>query len=349
MDFKELEKQARNNLNGSCKVCKVCNGVACAGEVPGMGGKGTGSSFIENNKSLEKVKINMRVIHNVSNPDTSTELFGQKMDAPIFAAPITGTTLNMGGKISERDYIEPVVKGCIKSGIYAMVGDTAVDEFLIENLKVLKENSGKGIVFIKPWENEDIIRKIKLAEESGAIAVGVDIDACGLVTLSMHGKTVVPKDIKSLRALKKSTKLPFIVKGIMTVQDALMAVDAGADAIVISNHGGRVLDCTPGVAEVLPSISKAVKGKITILADGGVRTGVDVLKMIGLGADAVLIGRPFVTASFGGAIDGVETYVNKVKDELSSAMILTGCQTVKDINNKVIYKNIGDSKGIYII
>ena len=158
-----------------------------------MGGKGSGSSFIENRKSLARVKINMRVIHNVSNPDMTIELFGKKMDAPIFAAPITGTTLNMGGQISEREYITPVVEGCVNSGIYAMVGDTAVDEFLIENLKVLKENNGQGIVFIKPWENDDIIKKIKLAEEAGAIAVGVDIDACGLVTLSMHGKTVEPR------------------------------------------------------------------------------------------------------------------------------------------------------------
>lgn len=338
MDYNEMLKNARENFNGSCKVCKVCNGVVCAGQVPGMGGKGSGSSFVENNKSLEKVKINMRVIHNVTNPDTTIELFGKKMDAPIFAAPITGTTLNMGGKISERDYIKPVVEGCINSGIYAMVGDSAIDSFLIDNLEVLKENNGKGIVFIKPWENEDIIKKIKLAEEVGAFAVGIDVDACGLVTLSMHGKVVQPKNVEMLKELKRSTKLPFILKGIMTVEDALMAVEAGIDAIVVSNHGGRVLDCTPGGADVLPAIANAVKGKITILVDGGIRTGVDVLKMIGLGADAVLIGRPFITASFGGATDGVETYVNKLKSELSSTMILTGCQTIGDIDSKVIFK-----------
>ena len=166
----------------------------------------------------------------------------------------------------------------------------------------------------------------------------MDVDACGLVTLSMHGKTVVPKNVEDIKELKACTKLPFILKGIMTVEDALMAVEAGVDAIVVSNHGGRVLDCTPGVAEVLPEIAKAVKGKVTILADGGVRTGVDVLKMIGLGADAVLIGRPFVTASFGGGREGVEGYINKVKAELEATMILTGCQTVKEIDSKVIYK-----------
>lgn len=337
MEYKELLKSARENFNGSCRVCKTCNGVVCAGEVPGMGGKGSGSAFMENINSLEKVKINMRVIHNVSKPDTSIELFGKKMSAPIFAAPITGSNINMGGKISERDYIEPVVKGCINGGIYAMVGDTAIDEFLIENLKVLKENNGDGIAFIKPWENKNVIEKIKLAEEAGAFAVGMDIDACGLVTLSLYGKYVGPKNVEDIRKLKESTKLPFILKGIMTVEDALMAVDAGVDAIVISNHGGRVLDCTPGAAEVLPKIAEAVKGKVTILVDGGIRTGVDVLKMIGLGADAVLIGRPFVTASFGGGIEGVETYIDKLKSELSATMLLTGCQTVKDIDDKVIY------------
>ncbi|MEG1311682.1 MAG: alpha-hydroxy-acid oxidizing protein [Romboutsia sp.] len=340
MDYKEVLKIARENLNKSCRVCKSCNGVVCAGEVPGMGGKGSGNSFIENFNSLDKVKINMRVIHNVSNPNMSIELFGKKMDAPIFAAPITGTTLNMGGKITEREYIEPVVKGCIESGIYAMLGDTAVDEFLIENLEILKEHNGQGIVFIKPWKNEDIIKKIKLAEKSGAFAVGVDIDACGLVTLSMHGKTVVPKDINAIKELKSSTKLPFILKGIMTVEDALIAVECGVDAIVVSNHGGRVLDCTPGAADVLPQIANAVKGKVNILVDGGIRTGVDVLKMIGLGADAVLVGRPFVTASFGGEIEGVKLYIEKLKSELNSTMILTGCQSIEDIDEKIIYKGI---------
>lgn len=338
MNYKDMLKEARENLNGSCRVCKACNGVVCAGEVPGMGGKDTGSAFVENFKSLQDVKINMRVIHNVSNPDTSVELFGKKMKAPIFAAPITGTTLNMGGKISEREYITPVVEGCIESGIFPMVGDTAVDSFLMDNLDVLKENNGQGIVFIKPWENHDIIKKIKLAEEAGAFAVGVDVDACGLVTLSMHGKTVVPKDVEALKELKAATKLPFIVKGIMTVEDAKLAVEAGVDAIVVSNHGGRVLDCTPGAAEVLPAIAEAVGGKLTVLVDGGVRSGVDVLKLIGLGADGVLIGRPFVTASFGGGREGVEMYVKKIVGEFEATMRLTGCQTVKDIDGKVIYR-----------
>ena len=115
MDYKSVLKSARENLNGSCKVCKVCNGIACSGEVPGMGGKGTGVAFTENIKSLEKVKINMRVLHNVKNPDTSVEMFGKKMKAPIFAAPVSGTTLNMGGKYTEKEYISWVIEGCLKA------------------------------------------------------------------------------------------------------------------------------------------------------------------------------------------------------------------------------------------
>ena len=218
-----------------------------------------------------------------------------------------------------------------------MVGDTAIETFLTDNLEVLKEKNADGIAFIKPWENDAIISKMKLAEDAGVFALGVDVDACGLVTLSLHGKNVEPKTLDKIKELKQSTKLPFILKGLMTVDEAILAAEAGVDAIVVSNHGGRVLDCTPGAADVLPQIAKAVKGKTKILADGGVRTGVDVLKLIALGADGVLIGRPFVTASFGGGSEGVELYVNKIISELEATMRLTGCATIADIDERVIF------------
>ncbi|KYH31062.1 L-lactate dehydrogenase [Clostridium tepidiprofundi DSM 19306] len=338
MNYDEVLKNAKENLNGSCRVCRVCNGVACAGEVPGMGGKGTGAAFMENIKALNEYKLNLRTIHDVKEPDLEIEMFGHKMSLPIFAAPVSGTTLNMGGKFTEEEYISWVIEGCLNAGIYPMVGDTAVDSFLITNLEQLKKNDGKGIPFIKPWENTNVIKKIKMVEESGAFAVGMDIDACGLITLALHGKPVMPKTIDDIKEIVNSTKLPFILKGIMTVDEAELAIKAGVSAIVVSNHGGRVLDHTPGVAEVLPKIAKAVKGKITILADGGVRSGVDILKMLALGADAVLIGRPFVTASFGGQTEGVKIYIEKLKSELKSAMILTGCESVKNIDESILYR-----------
>lgn len=337
MNYKDIQKSARENLQGSCRVCPVCNGKACAGEVPGMGGTGTGAAFTVNVEALDAIKLNMRVIHDAKDPDMSVELFGKKHRIPVFAAPVSGTTLNMGGKFTEQEYISWVIKGCLDAGIYPMVGDTAVDAFLPTNLEELKKVGGEGIAVIKPWENKNVIGKIRMAEEAGVFAVGMDIDAAGLITLALHGKPVGPKTVEEIKEVVESTKLPFILKGVMTVDDALLAVETGASAIVVSNHGGRVLDQTPGVADVLPEIASAVAGKITILADGGVRTGIDVLKMLALGADGVLIGRPFVTASFGGGAEGVKAYVDKIANELKVAMILTGCNDIASIDERILW------------
>lgn len=337
MEYQDMLKEARRKFNGTCRVCRVCDGVACRGEVPGMGGKGTGSAFIQNVKALEEIKLNMRVIHDVDKVDTSIELFGRSLSLPVMAAPITGTSLNMGGLVTEKEYIRPVVEGCKNKGTLAMVGDTAIDQFLLDNLEVIEDYDGEGIVFIKPWENENVIKKIREAEKVGAIAVGIDIDACGLVTLNLHGKPVKAKTVEEIKELVEATELPFILKGIMTPDEAQKAVEAGVYGIVVSNHGGRVQDFTPGTAEVLEDITKAVDKKIKIFVDGGIRTGVDVLKMIALGADACLIGRPFVTASFGGQVEGVEMYLDRLKSELEGSMILTGCKNLESIDKRVVY------------
>lgn len=133
--------------------------------------------------------------------------------------------------------------------------------------------------------------------------------------------------------------MKFILKGIMTPDEAVLAVKAGADAIAVSNHGGRVLDHVPGAAEVLPGIADAVKGRITILADGGIRTGGDVLKMLALGADAIMIGRPFSIAALGGLKKGVIKYLEQIKSELVSAMVLTGCKRVTHVSRSILYKS----------
>ena len=244
----------------------------------------------------------------------------------------------MGGIVSEEEYITSVIEGCLDCGIYPMVGDTAIDECLVTNLEILKQHNGQGIVFIKPRKNNVIIEKINMSQKANVFAMGIDIDGAGLLTMALHGKDVEPKTVEELKELKASTNVPFILKGIMTVEDAKFAVEAGMDAIVVSNHGGRVLDQTPGTVEVLPKIAREVKGKIKILVDGGIRSGVDVLKCLALGADGVLIGRPFVTAAFANGKEGVKEYVASLQSELKSAMILTGCNTISEIDEKVIYK-----------
>ena len=123
----------------------------------------------------------------------------------------------------------------------------------------------------------------------------------------------------------------------MTVAGAKKALEAGASAIIVSNHGGRVLDQCPSTAEVLPAIVDAVGGKMTILVDGGIRSGIDVFKALALGADGVLIARPFVNMIYGAGAEGVQVYVDKLKAELADAMEMCGAHTIAEINRSMIY------------
>jgi isopentenyl diphosphate isomerase/L-lactate dehydrogenase-like FMN-dependent dehydrogenase len=122
----------------------------------------------------------------------------------------------------------------------------------------------------------------------------------------------------------------------MTPDEAEIAVRTGCAAIVVSNHGGRVLDHTHGVAEVLPEIAKAVAGRLTVFADGAVRSGSDVLKLLALGADAVLVGRPVITGAFGGGAQGVQAVLDKMRTELIQAMLLTGVATPAEAHHMVL-------------
>ena len=338
-----LRNNARKKFYIACKACIVCDGVECAGKVPGIGGIGSGSSFTENLHALGRYKINLRTIHNVKDPDLSINLFGQKLSIPILAAPITGMETNLGGGMDEKEYALAVLNGCIGMGTIGMVGDGASPNKYLIGLEVIKKLGGFGIPIFKPRAfNLDIIKRFKAAEDAGAIAVGIDIDAISFKTMALKSQAVGPKSIEELRELKSHLSVPFILKGIMNAKSALAAVEAGADAIVVSNHGGRVMDTMPGTAEVLPEVVNAVAGRVKVLVDGGIREGIDILKMLALGADAVMIGRPICIAAFGGAQEGVEFYLDQKRSELKKAMILTGCPSIKYIDPSVIVR---DSKG----
>ncbi|QTA81506.1 FMN-dependent dehydrogenase [Desulfonema limicola] len=341
--MKEIRETAKKNMQGYCRVCAVCNGKSCAGEVPGMGGIGTGSSFTANIESLSALRFNMRLIHDIQEPDTRVSILGKSLDIPVLAAPIGGVSFNMGGRISEEDYINAVLEGCYEKNTLGCVGD-GVPGFIHETgYAAIKKLNGKGIPFIKPWEDREFLEKLEKAAATGADIMGMDIDAAGLITLKLMGRPVSPKSPDKLadiiEMIKKKTSMKFILKGIMTPDEAVLAVKAGADAIAVSNHGGRVLDHVPGAAEVLPGIADAVKGRITILADGGIRTGGDVLKMLALGADAIMIGRPFSIAALGGLKKGVIKYLEQIKSELVSAMVLTGCKRVTHVSRSILYKS----------
>lgn len=337
MNLLDIRQRARDKMKGYCRVCKVCNGVVCAGEVPGMGGVGTGSSFTANIEALANIKLNLKTLHDAKEPDISTNILGIKLSMPILAAPITGSEYNMGGAISEAEYVSMAISGSKNAGTVGMSGDGGNPVFYDSGLEAIKEQNGHGIPIIKPRENSIVLAMAKRAKKAGAFAVGMDIDGAGLVTMALMGQPVGPKNLQELKEIISSIDLPFILKGIMTPDEAKLAWEAGASAIVVSNHGGRILDSTPGVAEVLPKIAQEMKGKITIFADGGVRSGVDVLKYIALGADAVLVGRPVIIGAFGGGAEGVQLVLETMAKELKQTMILTGCKNISEINTKVIF------------
>jgi hypothetical protein len=155
-------------------------------------------------------------------------------------------------------------------------GDGAPDFIHETGFSVIGSLGGKGIPFIKPWEDRELYSKLEKAEKTGASAVGMDLEAAGLITLRLMGRPVSPKSAAKLQEIIARTPMKFILKGIMTPDEATLAVDAGAAAIVVSNHGGRVLDHTPGVAEALPRVSRAVRG----------REGIDVCPKGASGSDA---------------------------------------------------------------
>ncbi|MBW2658882.1 MAG: alpha-hydroxy-acid oxidizing protein [Deltaproteobacteria bacterium] len=335
--MKEVRENAKDLMKNFCRVCPVCNGLACAGEVPGMGGLGTGSSFITNVKALAARTFNMRLIHEVTAPDTEITLLGKQLSLPLLAAPIGGVSFNMGGGISENAYCEAIVSGCRAKGIIGCTGDGVPEMIYQSGFEAIRKNDGHGIPFIKPWEESELFQKLDEARKTGTDTVGMDIDAAGLITLRKMGRPVSPKSVNQLAEIIKKSEMKFILKGIMTADEAQLAVEAGADAIVVSNHGGRVFDSTPATSEVLPDISRAVKGKITILADGGVRSGSDILKLLALGADAVMIGRPFSIAAVGGLQNGVEKYIDTIREELKQAMVLTGTGSVTDVDPGILF------------
>lgn len=335
--MKEIRKTARDLMTGFCRVCPVCNGKACAGEVPGMGGLGTGSAFMANVQALAKVTFNMRLVHEITEPDTSTSILGLDLSMPVMAAPIGGVSFNMGGKRTEEEYISAIIDGSRQAGIIGCTGD-GVPPFIHESgLAAIAAAGGHGIPFIKPWEDAELYEKLAKARDCGAKIIGMDIDAAGLITLRKMGRPVSPKSVDTLRKIIAKAGVKFIIKGVMTPQDASLALEAGADAIVVSNHGGRVLDHTPGTAEVLPGIAAQMKGKLGIIVDGGVRTGADVLKMLALGADAVMVGRPFSIAAMGNLTEGVVTYSATLRTELMQAMVMTGTESIAKVSPTILY------------
>lgn len=337
MTYQEVLQNARTCMGPYCKSCPTCNGLACKNTVPGPGAKGIGTGFIRNYQKWQELCVNMDTICENKPADTSFTLFGQTVDIPVFAAPVGALTLHYGDKFNDLQYNDILVAACAQAGIAAFTGDGTNPAVLEGTAKALAKNGGCGVPTVKPWNMELIREKLELVKAANPFAIAMDIDAAGLPFLKNMTPPAGSKTVDELKQIVSWAEKPFILKGIMTVAGAKKALEAGAKGIVVSNHGGRVLDQCPATAEVLPAIADAVGGKMTILVDGGIRTGMDVFKALALGADAVLIGRPFVNMVYGGEAEGVQLYVDKLKAELADTMAMCGAHTLSEIRRDMIY------------
>ena len=331
MNIKEIKQNAKTKL-GKCFSCDICDGRACKNTIPGPGSKGSGNGATKNYEAWKEIELEMDTIVDKRQIDTSFDFFGKKFELPVFAGPIANVRDHYSDAYSEQEYYEILVRGCKDAGICAWTGDGVNDGYMQMTLDIIKSCDGIGIPTIKPWAHDKMMEKIKIAEASGSFAIASDVDSIGLPFLQSEDGMVNSLSSTELTNIIKSVKVPFIIKGIMNIKTAKKAIETGAKAIVVSNHGGRVLDETPSTASVLKEIADYAKGKCLILVDGGIRTGRDIFKALALGADAVLIARPFLQVVYGNEKDGILTYVNELKNELRDAMLMCGARKLSDIS-----------------
>ncbi len=336
MNYNEVLQQARSCIGKYCKACAVCNGKACSNQIPGPGSKGMGDTAIRNFDMWQQIRLNMDTIVPNFEPDTSVELFGQKFKYPFFAGPVGAVNLHYGEKYNDLTYNNVLVSQCAESGVAAFTGDGTDSNVMKYATDAIKLAGGIGVPTVKPWNLETVKAKLDLVKASGAFACAMDIDAAGLSFLKNMNPPAGSKTVEEMTQIISYAGIPFIVKGVMTVKGALKAKKAGAAAIVVSNHGGRVLDQCPATAEVLEEIVKAVDGSMKIFVDGGIRSGTDVFKALALGADGVIICRPFVVSVFGGDKEGVDCYIQKIGAELKDAMTMCGAKSLKDITRDMV-------------
>ena len=338
MNFQEVIEQARGSLGSVCKACPICNGKACGNKIPGPGAKGVGDTAIRNYEKWQEIRVNMDTICGHEPADASLELFGKTFKYPFFAGPVGAINMHYGDKYNDVTYNNTLVKGCCDSGIAAFTGDGVNATVMQAACDAIASVGGIGVPTVKPWNMELVKEKLELCKKAGCFAIAMDIDAAGLPFLKNMNPPAGSKTVEELSEIAKTAGVPFIVKGVLTVAGALKAKQAGAAGIVVSNHGGRVLDQCPATAEVLADIVDALKGSgMKIFVDGGIRTGVDVFKALAIGADAVIIARPFVTAVFGGAEEGVQAYVDKIGAELEDTMTMCGAKTLADITRDMVF------------
>jgi isopentenyl diphosphate isomerase/L-lactate dehydrogenase-like FMN-dependent dehydrogenase len=303
------------------------------------GGAGDEVTLRENVRAFERWVVRPRFLRGSGSPDPSTTVLGVPIAFPLLVAPWAYQWM------AHEDGEEGTARAAGDAGTVMVVSSTAVDR--LEGVAI----AGSGP---KWWQlylaedrgySADMLARV-VAAGYGAIVWTVDVPALGLRRRDARNGFVLPmgltggarsdfepnltwEDLAWIR--EHAPGLPVLVKGILTAEDARLAAEHGADAVVVSNHGGRQLDRAPAGIDALPEVVEAVGGSIPVLVDGGVRRGLDVLTALALGAVAALVARPIAWGLAAVGEAGVRDVLRILHDEFVHAMSLTGCRSVDEI------------------
>jgi len=288
-----------------------------------------------NREHIDSLTFETRFLGDGKWADTHTTLFGIDLPAPLMPAPLTASRVITRLGMGDEPWLERFAAGVAQAGSIMWMGMSTPDE-----LEGILAQGAPVIKIVKPFrDNEEILRRLKHAEEHGAVAAGIDIDAMYLEKAfdETPGPDFLgPKSIDELRTFRRATSLPFVLKGILSVQDARIARDEiGADCLVVSNHGGESIDYAVPVLKVLPEIKAAVP-ELTLLVDSGFKRGTDALKALALGAAGVCFGNLLLLAFVAEGAEGVAEMLSLLAEELRRDMSITGCKTIAGIEPSIL-------------
>lgn len=282
---------------------------------------------------IDSLLVEMRYI-NSDIPDIGMELYGERFTSPIMTSAFSH--LDKIYKECENGMVE-MARGAQAAGavMWAGMGDD-------EEMSNMAATGARIVKIIKPYADEDLIlHQIKVAEECGALAVGMDIDHSFDKTGhydNIFGYPMNAKSVSDLRRYAEAAAIPFIVKGVLSAHDAENCLEAGAGGILISHHHG-ICDYSLPPLMILPEIAKVVKGSIPIFVDCSINRGFDAFKAIALGATAVCVGRIIMQNLARDGYMGVKTKFDEMNDELREVMARTGSGDCKSIDPGIIWKS----------
>lgn len=304
-----------------------------------MGAAERGATFRRNRRAFRRLLFRQRIFHDVTEPETAIRLFGRALSTPACIAPVGSFSLI--GESAERE----VAEGAGRAGTMLFVSQAAKSD-----VREWTKHTSAPLVFMGYLSRgrEAVGECARLAEELGYAAVGITMDVVQPVkirdTVPLSTKDRKPRrghpaSARDIEWLKRQVSLPLVIKGIMGVDDARVAVEAGADALVVSNHGGRILDSAPAAVEALEEVVGAVGGRVPVLLDSGVWSGGDLVKALALGAKAVLVGRPVCWGVGAAGASGVERVIRLITDEAKRVLILTGVPGVGAVTDAILLKD----------